>query len=149
MGVVVNDTNSEIRIAEVMTTANSWNKRPRTPPMNSMGMNTATSDTLMATTVKPMSRVPCNTAWRKGMPRSRKRVICSSTTMASSTTKPVAIVKAIRLRLFKLNFIKYMTAQVPASDKGTATAGIKAVRQRFKNSATTSITKPMEMASDF
>jgi hypothetical protein len=42
-----------------------------------------------------------------------------------------------------------MTAHVPAKDKGTATAGINAVRQRFKNKATTKITKPMEIASDF
>ena len=41
------------------------------------------------------------------------------------------------------------TGRIPASDSGTATAGIKAVRQRFKNKATTRITSPMEMASDF
>ena len=149
IGVVVKDTTSEIKMAAVITTANSWNKRPSTPPMNKIGIKTATNDTLMATTVKPISRLPCNTAWRSGTPRSRKRVMCSSTTIASSTTNPVAIVSAIRLKLFKLKLSKYITAHVPAKDNGTATAGISAVRQRFKKSATTKITKPIEMASDF
>ena len=117
--------------------------------MNKMGMNTATKDTLMATTVKPMSRLPCSTAFCKGMPRSCKRLMCSSTTIASSTTNPVAIVSAISVKLFKLKWHRYITAHVPASDKGTATAGISAVRQRLRNKATTSTTKPMEMASDF
>ena len=35
--------------------ANSLNSRPTMPPMNRMGMNTATSDRVMDTTVKPIS----------------------------------------------------------------------------------------------
>ena len=147
--MVVSDTSIEVRMAAVITNANSWNKRPSTPPMNKMGMNTATKEKLMATTVKLMSRAPCKHASRKLNPRSRKRVTFSNTTIASSTTKPVAIVKAIKLKLFKLKFSKYMTTQVPAKDSGTATLGMSAVRQRFKNKATTKITKAIESANDF
>ena len=42
----------------VITTANSRNSRPTMPPISSSGMNTATSDTLMVSTVKPTSRAP-------------------------------------------------------------------------------------------
>ena len=45
-------------------------------------------------------------------------------TMASSTTKPVEIVSAISVRLFRLYPSRYMTANVPTSDSGTATLGM-------------------------
>ncbi len=56
MGVSVSDTKPETRIATEMVTANSRNTRPTTPPMNSTGMNTATSDNVIDTMVKPISR---------------------------------------------------------------------------------------------
>ena len=102
IGVVVRDTSMEIRMAADSTTANSRNKRPTTPPISRMGMNTAIRETLMDTTVKPISRAPCKAAARAGMPRSVWRVMFSSTTMASSTTKPVATVSAIAERLSRL-----------------------------------------------
>jgi hypothetical protein len=45
-------------------------------------------------------------------------------TMASSTTKPVAMVSAMSERLFKLKFARYMTAKVPISDSGTDRLGM-------------------------
>ena len=41
-----------------MVTANSRKIRPTTPPMNSTGMNTATSETVIDNMVKPISRAP-------------------------------------------------------------------------------------------
>ena len=41
--------------------------------------------------------------------------------------------------------VSHRVITAPANDKGTATLGIKAVRQRFKNKATTKITKAMEL----
>ena len=72
------------------------------PPMSRMGMNTAISDRLMDNTVKPTSFAPCTAAWCGGMPSSIWRDTFSSTTMASSTTKPVATVNAISDRLLRL-----------------------------------------------
>ena len=149
MGVVVKDTSIDTKMAAVITTANSRNNRPNMPPMNKMGMNTATKEMLMATTVNPMSREPCKQACSKGTPRSRCRVMFSKTTIASSTTKPVAMVKAISVRLFKLKPMRYITTQVPANDNGNATAGMSAVCQRFKNKATTKITNAMDSTNDF
>ncbi len=45
-------------------------------------------------------------------------------TMASSTTKPVAMVRAIRVRLFRLKPKRYMTPKVPTRETGTATLGM-------------------------
>src|ERR1700689_2691845 len=63
--------------------------------MKNSGMNTAISDRVMETMVKPISREPFSAASIGLSPSSRCRTIFSITTTASSTTKPTAIVKAI------------------------------------------------------
>ncbi len=82
--------------------ANSRKKRPTMSPMKRIGMNTAISDRLIETTVKPTSRALASAASIGVMPASMCRVAFSSTTMASSTTKPVATISAISDRLFRL-----------------------------------------------
>ena len=84
------------------TTANSRNSRPTIPPISKIGMKTATSETLMDSTVKPTSRAPRNAASMGLIPCSRWRDTFSMTTIASSTTKPVEIVSAISERLSTL-----------------------------------------------
>ena len=54
MGVVVSEISSEISTATDSVTANSRNSRPTWPPMNSSGMNTATSEVVMEMIVKPI-----------------------------------------------------------------------------------------------
>ena len=54
-------------------------------------------------------------------------------TIASSTTKPVAIVSAISDRLLRLNPARYMTASVPTSDSGTDRLGIRVADGLRKN----------------
>ena len=91
-------------------------------------MNTAISETLMEKTVKPISCAPSSAAFIGVMPASRWRVMFSITTMASSTTKPLAMASAISERLSSEKPHRYITAQVPISETGTATAGIKVAR---------------------
>ena len=83
-------------------TANSRNRRPTIPPIIKMGMNTAMSELLIESTVKPISCPPSKAAAKGRIPASRCRFTFSITTMASSTTKPVAIVTAISDRLSTL-----------------------------------------------
>ncbi|MNE44264.1 hypothetical protein D3C80_1384840 [compost metagenome] len=71
----------------------------------------------------------------------------SSTTMASSTTNPVAMVSAISDRLLRLKSHRYMAANVPISETGTATAGISVARPERRNRNTTRITSAMEITS--
>ena len=64
-------------------------------------------------------------------------------TMASSTTKPVAMVSAMMDRLLRLKPARYITARVPISDSGTDRLGISVARQSPRNrkiTATTSTT---------
>ena len=102
IGVVVREMTMEIRIATESVTANSRKSRPTMPPMRRIGMKTATSETLIENTVKAISRAPRRAASSGEAPSSRCRVMFSITTIASSTTKPVAIVRAISDRLSML-----------------------------------------------
>ena len=72
------------------------------PPIISTGMNTATSETLMETMVKPISPDPRSAAAIGSMPSSIWRKMFSSMTMASSITKPTAMVRPISDRLSRL-----------------------------------------------
>jgi hypothetical protein len=65
-------------------------------------MNTAISDSVMDTMVKPISPAPVSAAANGAAPSSMCRTMFSITTTASSTTKPTAIDKAIRERLSRL-----------------------------------------------
>ena len=93
MGTSVSDTKADTTMDKPTTTANSWNKRPITPGMKKMGMNTAISDTEIEMMVKPTSRAPRSAAWKEFSPFSTWRMMFSSTTIASSTTRPTASVR--------------------------------------------------------
>src|SRR5204862_222870 len=58
IGVVVSEITSEISTAAESVTANSRKRRPTCPCMKRSGMNTATSERLIESTVKPTSRAP-------------------------------------------------------------------------------------------
>ena len=58
MGVSVSDTTADTTTDVLSTTANSLNRRPTTPVMNSSGMNTAISDTVSEMMVKPICAAP-------------------------------------------------------------------------------------------
>ncbi|MNH26650.1 hypothetical protein D3C79_867150 [compost metagenome] len=69
----------------------------------------------------------------------------SSTTMASSTTRPVARISAISDMLFNEKPHRYMAAKVPTSDTGTARVGISEARRLPRNRNTTRITSTTAM----
>ena len=102
IGVSVSETNPDTRIALLIVTANSWNRRPSSPPMNSTGMNTAVSESVIERIVKPISREPSSAAWSGGFPISEWRTMFSSITIASSTTNPTERVSAMSERLSRL-----------------------------------------------
>ena len=102
IGVSVSETTPEMSTATMMTTPNSRSRRPRMPPMKSTGMNTATSDIVIDTIVKPTSLDPSSVACSRDLPISMWRVMFSSITIASSTTKPTHSVSAINDRLSRL-----------------------------------------------
>ena len=68
IGVTVSDTTSDMAMAVLSTTANSRNSLPTSPCIKRMGMNTAMSEVLMESTVKPISRAPRKAASTGPMP---------------------------------------------------------------------------------
>ena len=123
IGVSVSDTKPETMIATEIVTANSRNTRPTMPPISSTGMNTAISENVIETMVKPISREPFSAASNGRMPSSMWRTMFSSMTMASSTTKPTDSVSASSVMLLMEKPNAYIAAQVPISETGTASAG--------------------------
>ncbi|RMR93426.1 hypothetical protein ALP75_200130 [Pseudomonas syringae pv. actinidiae] len=71
----------------------------------------------------------------------------SSITMASSTTKPVAMVNAIKVRLLIEKPARYMTPNVPTSDSGTAIEGMIVALKRRRNRNVTRTTSTMAISS--
>ncbi len=141
IGVSDSDTKPDTSTAAMMVTANSCSSLPSTPPMNSTGMNTAASDSVMETMVKPTSRAPSSVACIGVLPISRWRLMFSSMTMASSTTKPTHSVSAIRERLSRLKPIRYITENVPTIDIGSDRLGISVAERLRRNRKITSTTR--------
>jgi len=65
----------------------------------------------------------------------------STTTMASSTTKPTAIVSAISDRLSRLKLSRYIAAQDPSSASGTVMLGMSVAQKLRRNRRMTSTTR--------
>ena len=65
----------------------------------------------------------------------------STTTMASSTTMPMASTIPNNVSVFSEKPSAAMTAQVPTSDTGMATMGMTAVRQLCRNTTITRTTR--------
>src|SRR5258706_3679250 len=140
MGVRVSETTPEIKMAAQIVMANSRNSLPMIPAMYRMGMNTAASDRVMETMVKPISFDPFNAASKGFSPFSMCRTIFSSITMASSSTKPIERITPIIEMLFKLKFNRYMMLNVPRMEKGSAMAGIMVADSFRRNRKITRIT---------
>ena len=102
IGVSVKETIADTKIVTLSVTANSRKSLPMTSPINSSGINTATSETLKDTMVKPISDAPLRDAGSGSMPSSTYRMMFSIMTIASSTTNPVEIVSAMRVRLLSV-----------------------------------------------
>ena len=91
MGVRVSAATTDTRITMVTLHPSCLNMIPEMPVVMVSGRNTATTVRVAAITARPTSLVPYIAASRGPLPRSRCDVMFSSTTIASSTTIPMAI----------------------------------------------------------
>ena len=80
-------------------------------------------------------------AERASMPVAISRSMFSRTTIASSTTMPMASTRPNSVRLFSVNPISVMTAKVPIKDTGTSIIGRIMARQSCKHKRTTMATR--------
>ena len=118
------------------------------PANAATGMNTASSTSELATTALVISFIaaaaPANGSIRFSL---TKRAMFSMTTIASSTTSPVASVSPNKVSVLIENPRTFINANVPISETGMVIAGMSVVRQLCKNKNTTAITSTIEIAS--
>jgi hypothetical protein len=93
----VSATRVEIATAPASTKPNSVNSRPTWPSRNEIGTNTAIRVSEVAMIANVTWRVPSTPATSGLSPRSIRRSMFSSTTIASSTTMPIARIIARRV----------------------------------------------------
>ena len=132
IGVNVNATKEETTTAPAITTLNSRNKRPVVPSKKTIGKNTATNTTVVAITAKNISFDPLNPACNGDIPCSIFVNIFSMTTIASSTTKPMASTTASKVKMLMVNPATYIIKKEAINDTGIARTGINVVRQLRK-----------------
>ena len=108
---------------------NSRNSRPRSPGKNEIGTKTEISVIVVAITAKPISRVPVIAATSDGSPSSVRRWTFSSTTIASSTTRPIASTSPSSVSTLIEYPSAYITVSAATIDTGIVTAGTSVVRR--------------------
>ncbi len=109
--------------------------------MNAQGTNTAVSTRPTAITGAETWFIAVSVASRGARPCSMWCSTASTTTIASSTTMPIASTRPKSVRLFRLKPRAAITANVPTMATGTATSGMIADRQFCRNSRTTKATR--------
>ena len=132
-GDSVRETSSEISIAAEMVMPKGRKNCPSTPLIRPMGRNTATTVSVAAVTVRPISSVALMAASRGDWPMSRCRAMFSRSTIASSTTLPTIIASASSVMVSRLKPYSIMTMAVPSSEVGIASAEIAVARQFQRN----------------
>ena len=132
---------AEMIVETAIVTAN-WRKNcPEIPPMKQQGMNTELSTSVMAMIGPVISSIARMVAVRESSPVAIRRSMFSSTTIASSTTIPIASTRPKSVRLFRLNPSTAMAANVPIRETGTSIIGSTIVRQSWRNTRTTRPTR--------
>jgi len=112
-----------------IVTANCWYSRPVMPGMNAVGMNTAARIKAIAITGLETSSIAFRVASLGVIPSSIWCSTASTTTMASSTTNPMASTKPNSESVLTEKPNNGNTMNVPTSDTGTASIGISVARQ--------------------
>ena len=105
-----------------------------------MGTNTAHSTRAMAMIGPDTSRMAWWAAASGARPSAMLRSTFSTTTIASSTTMPIASTSPNRVSVLIEKPSKCSTAKVPTTDTGTAISGMIEARQVCRNRITTSTT---------
>ncbi|MNO96108.1 hypothetical protein D3C76_877700 [compost metagenome] len=123
--------------------ANSRNSVPVSPPIKPIGAYTAARVRVMAITGPAISRAPASAAATGDLPSSIWRCTFSTTTMASSTTRPMASTIASKVSRFRLKPNSSIRPAAPSIDSGMATTAITTLRSEPRHSQMTSTTISM------
>ncbi len=109
--------------------------------MNAVGMKTAQSTRAMAMIGPETSFIAARVASSGSAPSSMWRSTFSTTTMASSTTIPIASTSPNSESVLSEKPRASITAKVPTSETGTATSGMIDARHVCKKTITTMTTR--------
>ena len=140
-GLNVRELNAEMMVDTEMVMANCLKNWPVIPLMNAQGIKTAHKTKATAMTGPVTSVMAFRAASRGESPSCSQRSTFSTTTIASSTTMPMASTKPNSDRLFKLKPRAAIAANVPTTATGTAIRGMRVARHVCKNINTTSATR--------
>ena len=122
-------------MATMIVTANSRNSTPATPGMKATGTKTESSTMVMAMigpVISPMAFLVASAGESSGC-SSITRSTFSTTTIASSTTMPMANTMASSEIVLAEKPMASITAKVPISETGTAMAGTIVARKLPRN----------------
>src|SRR3984885_2907924 len=140
-GESVSALNAEIAIANAMVSENWRYRMPVAPGKNETGTNTAISTSDVAITALVTSLMACEVAsCGSECSMAMWRCTFSMTTIASSTTSPVASVMPNSVSELIEKPKTLTKAKVPISETGMVTAGIIVARQSSRNRKMTAIT---------
>ena len=109
--------------------------------MNAVGTKTELNTRVIAMTGPVISSMALIVASRGAYPCAIQRSTFSTTTIASSTTIPIASTSPNSERLFSEKPINAMTANVPINDTGTSIIGMSVARQSWRKINTTMKTR--------
>ena len=130
-----------------MVMANCWYRRPVIPAMPATGIKTAISTSVVAITGAVTCFMAATVASLGFMPFSMLTCTASTTTMASSTTIPMASTRPSRDNTLMVNPSRGKSMKAPTSDTGMATVGIRVARQSWMKTNTTRITRARAIKS--
>ncbi|CAI2486628.1 Uncharacterised protein [Serratia ficaria] len=123
---------------------------PVAPPKNAIGINTADSTMAMPTSAPCICPIDLRVASFGGSPSAdMTRSTFSTTTMASSTSRPIASTMPNIVRVLIEKPQAANTAKVPSSTTGTAMVGISVARKFCRNRYITRNTRMMASNSVF
>ena len=130
-----------ISAVAAMTSANCAYMRPVRPGRKAAGRNTDISTRVMPMIGPNSSRMAALAASRPDMPFSILWTAPSTTTMASSTTMPIASTIANRVEKLTVKPSAAMAAKAPMMVTGTVVAGTSIARQSCRNTRITMRTR--------
>ncbi len=112
--MIARETIAETRIVTVTVTANSRQKPADNAAHQQQRNKHRTSEKLMEMIVNPIWAAPSSAAWTAVFPILRSRSMFPIITMASSTTKPTAILRPISDRLSRSEAERVHQGNVPS-----------------------------------
>ena len=136
-------------VETAMVSANCRKNVPVMPLMNAVGIKTEQRTSAIATNAPPTSVIALRAASRGLRPLSMWCSIASTTTMASSTTIPIARTTPKSETLLIENPKADIAAKVPINETGIAMSGMSAARQVWRKTSTTRTTSAIASKSVF